>query len=206
MATLTDFAHQLYPGHVLSPWESSGSTEPAPLAAHTVVAEVIGAEKARRVYDELRRVSPAEVRAVDVRPSSPTVMPTEHEDPGGPVDVPKQRQVVGGVAGAVIGAIVLGVLALIVVDSTAGRVIATVFGLGLGAAVGIIVSSGRHAGPRATIQADDVHGRRISLLAVMLDDEQEAVAVVGAMEAHGVDKDIEYRIVGTDGGWHVPST
>jgi hypothetical protein len=206
MATLYDFAHTLYPRHQLAPWEATGAEAPAALATHTVVVEVIGRRKARDVHDRLRRLTRADIRALDVEPADSTVVPSADEDRGGPVDVPPERVAVAGVVGAVFGALVLGLLAWAFIDSSAGVVIGVLFGLGLGAAVGVIAGGGRHAGQRATVQADGAAGRTISLLAVLLDAEDEALELVRKMEAAGVDPDVEYRIVGADGGWRVPNT
>lgn len=205
ISTLRDYSAGQFPNHELDEWGMPPYRSEQDLTSHTVVVQVVGADKAVAVHDLLRQLTAAPLACVDVLPSSPTVLPTAHEDADGVVDLPVRRIVFGAIFGALAGAVAVAFGGMFVDASRHSVAVLAVFGALLGAAVGGIVSGGRLAGQRATTQPQ-APGEHVVLLAALLDSEDDALHVVRAMESWGVDTNVEYRLVDEIGGWRSPST
>jgi hypothetical protein len=199
MTTLLEYATTHFPNHVT---EHTGDDRA--LTDHTAVAHVVGSangiELARLVQRELPQ---AEVAAVMVRPTDPSVVPEGNEDREGVVDLPHRRVAASGVIGAVVAGVAIGVVTGIVADSFWVGLIVGVFAAILGGAVSAIAGGGaRYGGDRAWEQPH-VPDRTVAVVAAFATTESDAIAAARVMDQ--LDP-YEVRIVASNGAWHSPNT
>lgn len=198
MATLTDYAHQLYPNH-----EAHSPSGDRDLAEHTVVAHVLGRRRARDIETEMRReLPPDRVTAVIVEATMPTMLDEGGEDHDGIIDLPYRR--VG--AGAVIGGLVIGAVVGVIVAATTGSgsalVVLVIFGVVVGAVIGALAAGGgRFAGEHAWEQSHEPDST-VVLVAALLDDPAMAHDVAAHMSGFGAE---DLRILAPDGSWRSPN-
>lgn len=203
--SLCDYSASQFPNHELVAWGGTTDQYTAALTSDTVVVQVVGERKGFEVYERIQKLTAAPLSCVDVLPTESSVVPTEGEDGGGVIDLPGRRIVAGLLLGAFFGAIVMAAAGLLASDSVQTVAVLAFFGALAGAAVGGIFSGGRLAGQRASFQPQ-APGERIVVIAVLLDNEPEALSLVRSMESSGVDSDVEFRLVDELGGWRSPST
>lgn len=203
--SLRDYSARQFPNHELVAWGGTTNQNTAALTSHTVVVQVVGAQKAFAVYERIRNLTAAPVSCIDVLPTEASVIPTGGEDGEGVIDLPGRRIVAGLLVGALSGAMVVAAAGMLATDSLQIAAVLAVYGAMVGAAVGGILSGGRFACQRASFQPR-APGERIVVIAVLLDNEAEALSLVRSMESCGVDGDVEYRLVDELGGWRLPST
>lgn len=199
MTTLLEYATSHFPHHAT---DSSGGDHP--LTEHTAVAHVIGRDAgldlARRIKTSLPS---AEVGAVLVEPTEPTVVPEGGEDPEGMVDLPHRRLASAGLAGAVVVGLAIGIVTGLATDEAWVGVIVGAFAAIIGAVIATMASGGgRYAGERAWEQPH-APDRTIAVVAAFVDTEDDALGVARVMEAA---QPFEVRIVNADGAWHSPNT
>ncbi len=174
------------------------------MSRHTTVAEVKGSATAAVIVDRLRRDIPqGRIGLAVVLPHDSKVVDTDKEDTEGSIDLPRKRPVVAAVAfGALFGVAGLFVVRA-VTNHWTGAIISAVFLFIVGAVVGALFGgAGRFAGDRAWEQ-ERQGDQAICLLAVCSDDEAGATQAAAAIEELGL---VDVRIVGKDGGWHLPNT
>lgn len=204
--SLCDYSTALFPNHEVVAWGGTNDPNTVALTSDTVVVQVVGARKSLEVYKRLQNLTAAPLSCVDVLPTESSVIPSEGEDGGGVVDLPGRRIVVGMLLGASCGALVMAAAGLLASpDSVQTVAVLVFFGALAGGAVGGIFSGGRLAGQRASFQPR-APGERIVVIAVLLDNEPDALSLVRSMESSGVDSDIQFRLVDELGGWRSPST
>ena len=202
MASLQDYVAQQFPQHEIDVWPP-GTPADMELTDNTVVSFVVGTGAGIDLLQAFRESAPdVPVVALEVRPSEPTIVPTDGEDPDGVVDLPARR-VVAHVAIGIIAIGILGaLLSLLITDSAVAAVIAGVFGAAIGAFVGAIIGGGRFAGQRATSQPR-APGETITVVAAFLDDPDSATSLATSV---GPAAGYEVRIVDHAGGWRSPAT
>jgi hypothetical protein len=107
MTSLREYVTHEFPEHTIDPIESDqGDLQ---LTDHTVVSYAVGRHAGDDLVRAYRESAPqARVAALRVRPTNATVLPTDHEDADGVLDLPMRRVatfVVGGflVVGAIVG-------------------------------------------------------------------------------------------------------
>jgi len=198
MTTLAEYAHQHFPQH---PTDSADGR--VNLAGHTVVAHVVGRERGMRLHSSIEQlVDPSRVTSLVIEPTHPTVLNAGDEDPEGIFDLPHRRIASGAIVAGVAIGIVVGIVGGLIVGSVAAGLVLGGFAAVIGGVIGGMLSGGgRYAGNRAWEQRH-APDRAVVLVAVLLDDEQEAKRV-----AHAV-SDFEpqdVRILNTDGSWHSPN-
>jgi hypothetical protein len=200
MASLKDYVAQQFPEHRIDVFEPNQPTDHE-LTEHTVVSYVIGSRAGIDLLTTYRRAAAqAPVAALAVRPSDPTLVPTNGEDRDGVMDLSVRRVAAFVVTGALIlGAAGAG-LAFAFTDSGITPVIVGVFAALVGAIVGAIVGGGRFAGERANSQPR-APGREITVVAAFLDDDATARSVARMV---GPAAEYEVRIVDHQGGWRSP--
>lgn len=199
MTTLTEYATTHFPNHVTDP--TGGDLT---LTDHTAVAHVVGSangiELARRVRQALPQ---ADVAAVMVRPTEPSVVAEGGEDPEGVVDLPYRRIAASGVIGAVIAGVAIGVVVGISSGEVAVGLIVGMFAAILGAVVAALVGGGGRFGGGRAWEQPHVPDRTVAVVAAFAATEKEALAATKIMDE--LDP-YEVRIVTADGAWHSPNT
>ncbi|MCU1360822.1 MAG: hypothetical protein JWN99_2111 [Ilumatobacteraceae bacterium] len=199
MTTLLEYATTQFPNHITE--QTGGDTE---LTDHTAVAHVVGSANGIELARRIRQALPtADVGAVMVRPTDPTVVPNGGEDPNGVVDLPARRVATAGAFGGVGLGIAAGIVVGLVTSSAVIGVIVGVFAAIIGSVIaGMIGGGGRYAGDHAW---DQPHApdRTVAVVAAFTENERDAVAAARIMDA--LDP-YEVRIVAADGAWHTPNT
>lgn len=203
--SLCDYSAALFPNHEVVAWGGTNDRNTSKLTSDTVVVQVVGARKSLEVYKRLQNLTAAPLSCVDVLPKESSVIPTEGEDGGGVVDLPGRRVVGGVLLGVLCGALVMAAAGLLASDRAQTVFVLAFFGAFAGGAVGGIFAGGRFAGQRASFQPR-APGERIVVIAVLLDNEPDALSLVRSMESSGVDSDVQFRLVDELGGWRSPST
>jgi hypothetical protein len=202
MATLQDYVSQQFPQHEIDVWPPSSPVD-LELTDNTVVSYVVGARAGIDLLNMYRQSAPnAAVAALEVRPTDPSVVPTDGEDTDGVLDLPVRRVAVYVVVGIAVVGIIGAVLGLLFTDSGVAAAIAGGFGALIGAFVGGIVGGARFAGERANSQPR-APGQTITVVAAFLDDPASAASLAQSV---GPAADYEVRIVDHAGGWHSPAT
>jgi hypothetical protein len=199
MTTLLEYATTHFPNHVT---EDRGADKP--LTDHTAVAHVVGSVNAAEMARHVQRALPnADVASVMVRPTEPSVVPSEHEDKEGVMDVPFRRIATS----TIVGGAVVGVVVGVVVGLITGSFVAGLIGFGFGAVLAGIISAiagggARYGGERAWEQpaAPD---RTVAVVAAFVGTEEEAIEAARVMEGLAP---YEVRIVSSNGAWHTPNT
>jgi len=144
----------------------------------------------------------ADVGAVMVRPTDPTVMPEGGEDREGVVDLPHRRLATAGIIGAVVAGLAVGLIVGFVADSAWVGVIVGVFAAILGGAISVIAGGGaRYGGGRAWEQPH-VPDRTVAVVAAFAANEHDALAAARVMDEMNP---YEVRIVASNGAWHSPN-
>jgi hypothetical protein len=199
MTTLIEYATSHFPNHVTE--QSAGDMT---LTDHTAVAHVVGSanglELARRVQMALPN---ADVGAVMVRPTEPTVVPEGGEDAEGVVDLPYRRIASAGVIGAGVVGIVVGLIVGLVSGSVMMGFILGVFASIIGGVIAAIAGGGARFGGGRAWEQPHAPDRTIAVVAAFAGSEREALDAARVMDA--LDP-YEVRIVSSDGGWHSPNT
>lgn len=196
--TLGEYAKHEFPGHDTDLWRG---VDP-PLADHSVVVHVVGREGAERTIELLEdRLDEEHVGAVLIKSIDPTITPRAEEDGNGVYDLPNERIAVSAILGACTG-VLLGIAAAVVFSLpwTAGFALAMFLALAGGMVVAIAGGGARHASERAVTQ-QQAPGEDIGVIAALVDDEPLARELAGGLAEHGL---YDVRIVGPQGGWHVP--
>lgn len=200
MTSLREYVAGQFPAHEIDEWDATNPDDLS-LSEHTVVSFVVGTRDGLDLLNAFRQSAPrTRVAALAVRPSEPTVVPSDDEDRGGVVDVPGRRVAVLSLLGAIVVALVCTIAAWTITDSRMVAGIVGLFTAFIGAAVGAIIGGARFAGERATSQPH-APGQRITVVAAFLDDEQAAASLARSVESAA---EYEVRIVNRDGGWHSP--
>jgi len=200
MTSLREYVAHQFPEHQIDEWDATNPDDLS-LTEHTVVSYAIGTRDGVDLLNSFRRSAPAaRVAALAVRPSEPTVVPSDDEDRDGVVDLPTRRVATFGIVGGLIFGLVFTIATLAITHSGAVAAIVGVFTAVVGAAIGTIVAGGRLAGERATSQPR-APGKRITVVAAFLDDEDSAASLARSV---GPAADYEVRIVNREGGWHSP--
>jgi hypothetical protein len=172
-----------------------------PLADHTVVAHVIGADAAISLLEQMRAAGWSHTAAVLVCPAEPSVVSQGDEDRESVVDLPDRRWLLAAFAGAVVGGVASGIVGGLLAGAVLAGLIVGGFGAILGGVVGAMLGGlGRHAGERAWSQPH-VPGRTMGVVATFAEDERralEAVRVMERAEPHDV------RLVNANGAWRAP--
>ena len=200
MASLQEYVHQQFPQHDVDVLEPQSASD-LELTDNTVVSFAVGSRAGLDLLSTYRRSAPdARVAAVTVKPSDPSVVPTEGEDADGVVDLPVRRIAAYIAIGLVTFGIVGAVVAALTTDSGSTAVIAVVFAAIIGGIIGAIVGGSRLAGQRATSQPR-APGRNITVVAAFLEDEASAASLARSV---GPAANYEVRIVDHAGGWRSP--
>jgi hypothetical protein len=199
MTTLLEYATTHFPNHVT---DQDGGDKA--LTDHTAVAHVVGSangiELARRVQ---LAIPNADVGAVMVRPTEPTIVPHAAEDGQGVVDLPRRRVATAALVGALALGAALGIILGLVTRSTIIGVIVGLFAAMIGAVIAAMAAGGgRYAGERAWEQPQ-VPDRTMAVVAAFTATEHDAIAAARVMDQFDPD---EVRIVAADGAWHSPNT
>ena len=198
MTTLTEYATNHFPHHVT---EQTGGD--MTLTDHTAVAHVVGSANGAELARRIRQALPdADVAAVLVRPTDPSVVPDGGEDPQGVVDLPYRRVAAAAVVGAVIVGTVAGVLVGLIASSVATGLIVGVFAAILGGVIAAMTGGGgRFAGEHAWAQPH-APDRTVAVVAAFTTTERDAVAAARIMDEMDP---YEVRIVSSNGAWHSPN-
>ena len=200
MTSLQEYVHQQFPQHDVDVLESQSPSD-LELTDNTVVSFAVGSRAGLDLLSTYRRSAPdARVAAVTVKPTDPSVVPTEGEDADGVVDLPVRRIAAYIAIGLVTFGIVGAVVAALTTESGSTAVIAVVFAAIIGGIIGAIVGGSRLAGQRATSQPR-APGRNITVVAAFLEDEASAASLARSV---GPAANYEVRIVDHDGGWRSP--
>jgi hypothetical protein len=199
MTTLAEYATAHFPNHI-----TEASDIDLALTDHTAVAHVVGSANGMELVRRVRQALPqADVAAVMVRPTEPTVVADGAEDPEGVVDLPYRRIAASGVVGALVAGVAIGAAVGITSQSAVAGVIVGMFAAILGAVVAAMASGcGRFGGNRAWEQPH-VPDRTVAVVAAFATSEQDALAATRVMDQ--LDP-YEVRIVTADGAWHTPDT
>ena len=199
MATLIDYAREQFPTHHVE--ASAPDTE---LTAHTVVAQVLGSHRMKSLEQRAKEaLAGATIVTALVRPVHEGVVPTGAGDSEAVLDLPRSR--IAALAAMV--AVVAGVVVGLIVGFSSGNgwigAISGVFAALVGALIGGLVGGGgRYGGERAWKDAN-APDTTVGLIAALCVDEAGAVAAATQLEALGIDN---LRVLGADGGWHLPNT
>ena len=202
MTTLLEYAKQQFPDQSSKVWLGADGSG-LELCDYTVVAHVVGADDGLSMVNIARRSSGhQQVGAVLVTATPPSVVPTEPEDGGGIVDLPRRRIAVAAITGAVVvGAATL--IGLSLTGSALTALIVATFAAVIGAVIAAMMSgAGRYAGQRADFQPQ-VPGQEIAIVATRASTESEATDLARLLEQSVPH---ELRIVSSDGGWRSPNT
>lgn len=184
-----------------APPADGGDLVGLPLAEHTVVAHVIGADATISLLERMRAAGWTRTAAVLVCPAEPSVVPQGDEDRESVTDLPDRRWLVAALVGGVIGGVAAGIVAGLIADAVAAGIIAGGFGAALGAVVGAMLGGlGRHAGDRAWSQPH-APGRTMGVVATFAEDERRALEAVRAMERADPH---DLRLVSASGAWRAP--
>lgn len=199
MTTLTEYTTAHFPNHVIE--RTPGDLT---LTDHTAVAHVVGSENglelARRLHLEL---GADDVATVLVRPTEPTIVGEGGEDPEGIVDLPYRRVAAGGLAGAAVVGIAIGVVTGAIFGSFWVGVILGAFAAVVGGVIAAMATGGARAAGHRAWEQPHAPDRTIAVVAAFTDTERDAVAVARLMEQTAPH---DVRIVNADGAWHAPNT
>lgn len=202
MASLQEYVTRQFPQHDIDVLEPRGGAD-LELTDNTVVSFVVGNRAGLDLLSTFHRSAPnARVAAVEVRPSDRTIVPGEHEDRDGVLDLPASRVAAYVAIGFVVFGVVATIGSLMITDSWITTAIYGCFAALIGALVGAIVGGSRFASERATSQPR-APGRSITVVAAFLDDDAAATSLA---ESVGPAADYEVRIVDHSGGWRSPPT
>jgi hypothetical protein len=197
MTTLQDYAHTNFPHHAVT--TPIGDAE---LTDHTVVARAVGKRDVMAVGNELLRTMPdARVAIAKIERTEPSVVPRGGEDKDGVIDLPKRRIAASGLVAAIVIGVAIGAVVW-AATSFFPALIAAVFAATMAAWVGSMFGGGgRFAGNRAWEQPN-APDKNVTLLAVLTNDESEAVHAAELIEKNGI---YDVRIVNAHGAWHNPN-
>jgi len=200
MTSLREYVTHEFPEHTIDPIESDqGDLQ---LTDHTVVSYAVGRHAGDDLVRAYRESAPqARVAALRVRPTNATVLPTDHEDADGVLDLPMRRVATFVVGGFLVVGAIATVLAFVFGAGGKSWIIGVFAGV-VGAIVGAIVGGSRFAGQRATTQPR-APGRTVTVVAAFLDDDASAAPLARAV---GPAADYEVRIVDHQGAWRSPGT
>lgn len=203
MTTLTDYAATHFPNHVTEQTDADMTLDMT-LTDHTAVAHVVGSASGMELARRVKQAVPnANVAAVMVRPTEPSVVPAGGEDSEGVVDLPYRRIAAAGSIGAIAFGAGIGVVVGLVANSAVIGVILGAFAAILGGVIAAMVGGGgRYAGQRAWEQPH-APDRTVAVVAAFTGTEREAVAAARVMDEMDP---YEVRIVAADGAWHTPNT
>ena len=138
-----------------------------------------------------------------VEPTGQSVVPTGGEDREAVVDLPRKRIATSAAAAAVGAGLVLGLIVGFVSGNALIGIILGVFAAALGAIVGgVLGGGGRYGGERAW-KDPNAPDETIGLIAALCADEAAATHAAAQLESLGIDN---VRVLGDDGGWHLPNT
>jgi hypothetical protein len=199
MTTLLEYATTHFPNHVT---EDDGGDKP--LTDHTAVAHVVGLANGKQLVQRVQQALPsAEVAAVMVRPTEPSVVPQGGEDKEGAVDLPYRRVATSSIVGGAAVGVVVGVVVGLITGSFLAGLIGAGFGAVLGGMIAAIAGGGaRLAGERGWEQPH-APDRTVAVVAAFAASEDEAMQAARVMDELGP---YEVRIVAADGAWHSPNT
>jgi hypothetical protein len=203
MTTLTEYASTHFPNHVTDP-VTDPSAGDLTLTDHTVVAHVVGSANGMELARRVQRALPqADIAAVMVRPTEPSVVSEGDEDPEGVVDLPYRRIAASGVVGAIVAGVAIGTVVGVTASSAIAGLIVGVFAAIVGAVVAAVVGGGGRFGGGRAWEQPHVPDRTVALVAAFAASEREAIAAARVMDE--LDP-YEVRIVASDGAWHSPNT
>ena len=202
---LSEYAATEFPNHDLDVHvvqrDRVVGTDPA-LAPDTLVAHTVGSVSTGLLARRLEEIGVHDLAVVEARPPEPAIVADHHEDQDSMADLPDRRWATAALIGAVIGAVLLGLVGLLMSDEAAVPFITAGFGAALGAVIGSMSGGlGRHAGERAWSQPH-APGETVGIVAVFPADASELAQAVRVME--GVDVH-DVRLVGADGAWRRPT-
>jgi hypothetical protein len=194
--TLTEYANAHFPNHV-----TDQTGDDLTLTDHTAVAHVVGCANGIELIRRIRQAIPdADVGAVMIRPTDPTVL-ANGEDHSGAIDLPNRGVATAGLVAAIVIGAAAGAIVAITSGSAMIGVIVGVFAALLGGVVAAMLGGGsRLVGERPSEQlhAPDC---TVAVIAAFADTEVAAVAATRVMDE--LDP-YEVRIVTSDGAWHSP--
>lgn len=199
MVTLSDYANEQFPNHRV---RIDG--EAVDLPGHTVVAQVLGSGRMRVLERRAKEaLNGTTVATAYVEPTDQSVVPTGGEDREAVIDLPRKRIATSAGAAGVAAGLAIGLIVGFVSGSALIGIIVGVFATAMGAIVGgVLGGGGRYGGERAW-KDSNAPDETVGLIAALCADEAAATHAAARLESLGIDN---VRVLGSDGGWHLPNT